>query len=82
MKLYVIVNDSDLTQEMLNETGHFNTTFLRWNQNKSIVQAKKWILCVCGSVVPPSLISYYPYTHNEMVEILKDSEWQDIEVSE
>lgn len=79
MKRYVIVNDSDLTQEMLNETGHFKTDHLRWNQNKSLIQVKKWILCVCGPLVPASLLSYYPYTYEEIKEILQDPEWQDVE---
>lgn len=79
MKRYVIVDDLDLTQEMLNETGNFNTDFLRWNQNKSMVQSKKWILCVFGSSVPSSLMSYYPYTYEEIKIVVQDSEWQDVE---
>lgn len=79
MKRYVIVEDLDLTQEMLNETRHFKTDCLRWNQNKTIIQSKKWILCVCGPDVPNSLMSYYPYTYEEIKEVLQESEWQDVE---
>ncbi len=78
MKRYVIINDSDLTQEMLNLTGKFNTDYLRWNQNKSIVTPKKYILSLSGSI-PEVLMSYYLYNSAEILEVLTESEWQDVE---
>ncbi len=79
MKRFIIIKDSDLTQEILNCTCKFSTKYLRWNQNKSVLTPKKYIIDF-RSGVPEVLISYYPYTYEEIKLVLTESEWQDIEV--
>lgn len=78
MKRFVVINDSDLTQEILNVTKKYNTDFLRWNTNKELLDPKKYIIDICGDThgnFPDQLITYYFYTPVEILVVLEASEW-------
>lgn len=74
MKRFIIIKDANLTQKILNITGKFNTKHLRWNQNKGVLTAKKYIIDIRGDI-PDVLIDYYAHSRDEIKEILKQSEW-------
>ena len=75
MKKYIIIKASDLTQEILNVTEKYNVDYLRWNQCKGVLTAKKYIIDIRDNI-PDLLMSYYPYSETEILEILETPEWQ------